>query len=189
MRIFLVSFLLFAFSVPAKSVQGENMYSAQEIIAKLGLEPLDGEGGYFRQTYSRESPGASGHLATAIYYLVTPNGFSALHRLKSDEIFHFYSGDVLEMIQISPKGELTRIIIGADVMHGQVPQVLVPRGTWQGTKLVDGGRWALTGTTMAPGFEVGDFELGDREKLIQTYPQFENDIVRYSRVSGAKANE
>jgi predicted cupin superfamily sugar epimerase len=149
-------------------------FTTQEIISKLNLEPLAGEGGYFRLNYQSEQ-------ASAIYYLVTPKDFSALHRLKGDEIFHFYAGDPVEMVQLSADGALKKTIIGSDFMNGMEPQVVVPAQVWQGIRLVEGGKWALLGTTMAPRFEYEDFELGNREKLSELFPKFAEVIKAFTR--------
>jgi uncharacterized protein len=180
------------FSVAMAQDGGKKMITAEDVITKLGLIPLQDEGGYFKETYKSTSSmpaqifGIDGNgnrtVATAIYYLLAPNSYSALHRLKSDEIFHFYSGDPVEMIQIDPNGNLTKFILGPDIFNGQTPQVVVPKGCWQALRLLKGGSWALMGTTVAPGFEFEDFELGDREKMSQLYPQLRDDIARFSRV-------
>lgn len=172
---------------------------ASDVIRILNLKPLPEEGGYYRETYRSADPGVPtnafgsktnvGRLAsTAIYYLVTPNSFSALHRVKADEIFHFYSGDPVEMIQIDEEGKLTKHIIGSNFVDGQQPQLVVPKGVWQGTRLVAGGQWALMGTTVAPGFEFEDFEGGDRSKMINLFPQHKDDITRFTRELHEKAH-
>jgi predicted cupin superfamily sugar epimerase len=148
--------------------------SADDIRALLRLEPLPMEGGFFRETY--RSPHSS-----AIYYLLTPAVFSALHRLPGDEIFHFYFGDPVEMLQLWPDGSSQRTMIGNDLAHGCEPQVVVPGGVWQGCRLRDGGSVALLGTTMAPGFDVADFELGERLALVSAYPLARETIVRLTR--------
>lgn len=187
--------MLFAFSAaatpPDGSKEGTTMETKDQIIKKLGLEPLPGEGGFYRETYRCEKSlsarelgiDADGKrsLGTAIYYMVTGHEFSALHRLKSEEIFHFYSGDPVEMIQIKENGELRKIILGSDILAGQSVQVVVPAGVWQGTHLVSGGKWALLGTTMAPGFDFADFELGDRKKLLEQYPTHIESIQALTR--------
>lgn len=167
--------------------------TARAIIEKLKLEPLPFEGGYFRRTYECGEPPVSAAqlrrggssprlLSTAIYYLVTPEGFSALHRVKSDEMFHFYSGDAVEMVQIDPQGRLSLHQIGSDILRGEEPQVLVPKDHWQGLRLKPGGAWALMGTTVAPGFEYEDFELGSREELTLAYPDLADVICAYTRL-------
>jgi hypothetical protein len=165
--------------------------TADEIKALLGLEPHALEGGWFAETYrARESlpPGVPGpdragvrSLATAIYYLLTPETFSALHRLRSDEIFHFYLGDPVEMLQLAPDGSGRVVVLGADLATGTRPQVLVPRGTWQGTRLAAGGALALLGTTVSPGFEAEDYEHGRRADLMAAYPAWAQSILRLTR--------
>ena len=140
--------------------------TADEIIALLDLRPHPAEGGYFRETYrsgGESEPGApfSGprSWSTAIYYLLTPETFSSLHRLPGDEVFHFYLGDPVEMLELLPDGRERLTVLGPDV-PSMTLQHVVPGGTWQGSRLVAGGRWALLGTTMAPGFAYEDYETG-----------------------------
>ncbi len=163
----------------------------EQIIAKLGLKPLPDEGGYYRETYHSPIkvplPLGNGNaqvqreLGSAIFYLVTPAEFSALHKIKSDEIFHFYLGDPVEMLQISENGESRKIILGPDILADQKVQALVSAGTWQGTKLVDGGEYALLGTTVVPGFDFADFVLGDKEHLSSQFPHLSGEIAKYTR--------
>jgi predicted cupin superfamily sugar epimerase len=158
---------------------------AQEIIDLLDLKPLVGEGGFFAETYrGNESVaalpvryrGEPRSFSTAIYYLLTPESFSSLHRVESDEVFHFYLGDPVEMLQLFPDSSGKVINLGTDLKAGQRPQVVVPREIWQGARLVDGGKFALLGATVAPGFEYSDFESGRREPLLKLYPQYETWI-------------
>lgn len=171
---------------------GGNQVTAEQIIQKLGLVPLPEEGGYYRETFRSNNgqvkassfgiPSEGTRVAsTAIYYLVTPDSFSALHRVASDEVFHFYAGDVVEMIQIDEAGKLTKFTIGPDIMNGQVPQVIVRAGVWQGLRLKAGGKWALMGTTVAPGFEFEDFEIGEQVRMINEFPEHELHIKQYTR--------
>ncbi len=165
------------------------MVTAQELIEKLGLKPHK-EGGWFAEAWRAPErlavnalpPRYSGarSLSTAIYYLITPQSFSRLHRLRSDELFHFYLGDPVEFLLLTPDGKGTTTIVGPDVMAGQVPQLVVRRGTWQGARLVPGGRFALLGTTMAPGFEYDDFEEGRRPELVAAFPAFRRTIEELS---------
>jgi len=148
--------------------------TAQEVIDLLNLLPLEGEGGFFRQTWMRGD--AASPEATAIYYLVTPESFSALHRLGADEIFHFYAGDPCDMLHIFPDARVERVRLGSDLGVGQVPQVVVPAGTWQGMRLVPGGAWALVGTTMAPGYTPHLFELVRRD-VLQGWPEQVRSVV------------
>ena len=142
---------------------------AAAIIARLRLEPHPKEGGWFRETYRAAETLAPSALpsryrarravATAIYYLLTPTSFSALHRLASDEVFHFYMGDPAEMLLLHPDESGQVVTLGPDVLQGMHPQVVVPRGVWQGARLRPGGSFALLGTTVAPGFDFAGFEL------------------------------
>ena len=163
------------------------MITAEQIKAVLHLEPRPAEGGYFRETYRSTESLPSDSLperyvstrsfSTAIYYLLTPETFSAMHRLKSDEIFHFYMGDPVEMLQLLPDGTGTIITIGQDIMAGMQPQVLVPMQVWQGARLKPGGKFALLGTTVSPGFDYCDYETGYRDLLVAGYPQFQDLII------------
>lgn len=140
--------------------------SAQDVIKHLGLQPLPGEGGYFRQTYV--VPGMDGYPATtAILFLVTPESWSGLHRLVGDELFHVYLGDACQMVVLDEHGNLVEYRLGPDIAAGQQVQVLVPGGCWQGTRLLPGGEhgWALLGTTMTPGYRLDQFDLATPETL------------------------
>ena len=166
--------------------------TSDDVIALLDLLPLTGEGGYYRQTwvsthavgaelaarYGRDKP-----AGTAIYYLVThaPDGFSAIHRLPTDEIFHFYLGDPVEQLLLFPDGRGESIVLGQDLRAGERVQQVVPAGVWQGTRLRAGGRWALLGTTMAPGFDPADLEIGVRADLLRRYPTHAEAIERLTR--------
>lgn len=165
---------------------------AAAIIAALGLVPHPKEGGWFRETY-RTAEGAhvpSGRYggprsaSTAIYYLLTPTTFSALHRLASDEVFHFYAGDPVEQLRLFPGGHGEIVTIGNNLASGQRPQVLVPRGVWQGARLAPGGRYALLGCTVAPGFDYADYEHGKRASLIAGFPDFSEWIATLAADSG-----
>ena len=159
------------------------MLTADRIKELLDLHPLPEEGGYYAETY-RVHPPANGAppardqiprpVKTAIYYLLAPDTFSAMHRLPTDELFHFYLGDPVEQLHLYPDGTGRVVRIGPDLLAGERPQVLAPRGVWQGARLAPGGShgYALLGTTMAPGFDFADYEGGRREELIASYPAF-----------------
>jgi predicted cupin superfamily sugar epimerase len=157
------------------------MLTAQQIIDCLQLVPLTIEGGYFRETYRAPLvlpagglPGEYGsdrNASTCIYYLLTPETFSAIHRVKSDEVFHFYAGDPVEMLQLWPDGTARIVMIHNDLAAGHEPQLVVPAGVWQGCRLAPGGSWALMGCTVAPGFDYADFELAGRAPLIAAHPE------------------
>jgi predicted cupin superfamily sugar epimerase len=167
------------------------MLTAQQVIDRLGLVPLTIEGGYFRETYrSALSIPANAlpndytgdrNVSTAIYYLLTPDTFSVIHRVKSDEVFHFYAGDPVEMLQLWPDSTARRVIIHNDLASGHEPQLVVPAGVWQGCRLIPGGQWALMGCTVAPGFDYADYEPGDRDELIKLYPDHSELITHLTK--------
>jgi len=154
--------------------------TADEIRELLGLEAHPCEGGYFQQTWKSEEaipltalpPRYTGARAagTAIYYLLEPSTFSEMHRLISDEVFHFYYGDPVEMLQLWPDGSSRVVRLGGDLAGGTLPQLVVPKGVWQGSRLVAGGRVALIGCTVSPGFDYADYETGKRAELVREYP-------------------
>jgi len=163
------------------------MMTADQVIHLLSLKPHPEEGGYFKETYRSDEQipqkglpdryQGSRCYGTAIYYLLTPETFSAIHRLRSDEIFHFYWGDPVEMLQLCPDGSGRVLVLGFDISKGMRPQVLVPKNVWQGARLLQGGKWALLGTTVSPGFELRDYDSGQRDELISSYPKFRDFIV------------
>ena len=170
---------------------GAVMITAEKIKSLLNLTPHPEEGGYYVETYRSphhipkevlpEGYEDERLLATAIYYLLTSDTFSAMHRLPTDEIFHFYLGDPVEMLQLLPDGSGKIITLGTDILNGMHPQVTVMKGVWQGSRLLPGGRFALLGTTMSPGFERVDYESGKRDVLIKSYPRFRGLISALTR--------
>ena len=156
--------------------------TAETLIEELGLELLPIEGGHFRQTYKADgtvavaAPGPGDPSvkprSTAIIYLLSPgpDTFSAMHKLPTDEIYHFYLGDPVELLLLKQDGSSEIITLGHDVLNGQYVQFVVPAGVWQGSRLIRGGRFALLGATMAPGYIDEDYIPGDREALIEQYP-------------------
>jgi hypothetical protein len=169
------------------------MLTADQVIEALQLKPLPGEGGYYAETYRSPQMIPASQLAgryggdrcagTAIFYLLTPDTSSALHKLPGDEIFHFYLGDPVEMLQLHPDGSGRRIVLGTDILGDMLPQVVVPGGAWQGSRLRPGGAFALMGTTMAPGFEFADYTGANRDELAARYPQFAGMIAELTRES------
>ena len=149
---------------------------ADEVIDLLGLEPLPGEGGQWAQTWRDEH-------STAIYFLLRPGDFSALHRLDGVELWHHYAGAVVEMLLLEPGGAVTRPRLGDDLAADQRPVVVVAAGTWMAAATC--GDWSLVGTTMAPGYHEAGFELGNRAKLTEAYPEVSADIERFTREAGA----
>lgn len=163
------------------------MLTAERLIKLYNMKPLPGEGGYYVETYrASESIGGSSlperygsdrSLGTAIFYLLTPDTRSLIHRVKSDEIYHFYLGDPVQLVLIHPSGTIKVIFLGQDIRAGQFVQAVVPAGIWQGSFLLEGGQFALMGATVAPGFEFGDTELGRRDELLEQYPQHRDLIA------------
>lgn len=154
------------------------------IIQKLKLEPLEGEGGYFRRIYTSAEKASTTSCASAIYFLITKSEFSALHRLhSSEEIFHFYAGSPCEMIHIYQDGTLIKQIFGPNILKDETPQLVVPKGVWQGLRVLEPGKWTLMGTTVIPEFLYSDFELGKRDELLSLFPQHHGEILRYTRDS------
>jgi len=159
-----------------------------ELIERLGLSPLTGEGGMFRRTYlsgqmlSREAFSnrypEEKPAGSAIMYLVSPRCYSRLHRLPTDEVYHFYLGDAVQLFLIPPEGEPYTVTLGQDIMNGMDVQYTVPAGYWQGSRLVDGGDWALLGTTMAPAYSDSDYEDAPAEKLMAEYSPWAEEIQR-----------
>ena len=163
--------------------------TARYWIEKLGLEGHP-EGGYFRQTYRAEMviakealPGFSGArtASTAIYFLLEAGNFSAFHRLRSDEVWHFYSGSAIVVHVIDPDGKYGKIRLGNDPEAGEVMQAVVKAGCWFASEMAVGAGFGLVGCTVAPGFEFDDFEMGNRAELAQRFPECEPLIQRLTR--------
>ena len=148
--------------------------TADEIKALLRLEPHPIEGGWFRRTYTSDGTVelARGvrHLGTAIYYLLEPGTFSEMHVLDSDETFHFYLGDPVEMLQLYPDRRSAVAVLGPDLSAGQHAQLVVPAGVWQGTRLIGDGKVALLGCTVTPGFDYTDYRSGSYAELAERWP-------------------
>jgi uncharacterized protein len=164
--------------------------AAEYWIERLGLEAHP-EGGYFRQTYRSEMmiahealpAGFSGARAasTAIYFLLEGNNFSAFHRLRSDEVWHFYAGASLAVHVIDEDGGCSEIWLGRDAEAGEVFQAVVKAGRWFASEMRDRKSWVLVGCTVAPGFDFEDFEMAKREELVREYPQHREVIERLTR--------
>lgn len=151
------------------------MLTADDVIRLLDLQPHPIEGGYFRETYrSRATLSAYGSersVGTAIYYLLTPRTVSEMHRLPGDELFHFYLGDPVRMLQLHPDGNAQTLTLGHDLAAAQVPQLVVPGNVWQGSYLLNGTHgYALLGAAMAPGFDYADYATGPRGELTARWP-------------------
>jgi len=169
------------------------MYSSDEWIRLLDLKPHP-EGGYYRETY--RSPertdtcclpsGFKGcrSIATAIYYLLRAGEISAFHRIRSDEIWHHYAGEPLELHMLLEDGEYTIVKLGMELSKGELPQLVIPAYTWFGASTPDGVSYSLVGCTVAPGFDFRDFELGQEDDLLRRFPQHTRAISMLTRDGG-----
>ena len=147
--------------------------SAVDLKRLWNLAEMPTERVFFRQTYVDPKAGSDGKpLCSAIVALVTddPSTFSDMHRLPTDEIWHFYLGDPIELLLLHPDGRDELVVLGPDVLEGQEVQHVVPAGTWMGARLRPGGEYGVWGNTMAPGFILSDFEGASAEELIARWP-------------------
>ncbi len=161
--------------------------SIKDIISKLELHPHP-EGGYFKETYRSDGTINNENLSeayegkrnysTCIYFLLTSENFSALHRIKQDEIWHFYDGSPIRLHIITENGNHSEHIIGRDLNKGEVPQLIVPGGCWFGAEVIDNNAYSLVGCTVSPGFDFKDFELKTRKELISLFPDKKEIIVK-----------
>lgn len=161
-----------------------------ELIATLDLQPHP-EGGWYRETYRAvesiapealpQRYGGPRNYATAIYFLLDSASFSALHKLNSDEQWHFYSGRALTVHVIHPDGRYERIKLGPNLINGETFQAVVPHGCWFGATVDAPGSHALVGCSVAPGFDFADFEMATRTRLYHDFPQHAGLISRLTR--------
>ena len=160
-------------------------------LAKLWIKKLKlqkhPEGGYFTNTYASDKkinlPDYVGFRSTctAIYYLLTGNQFASFHIMKSDEIWHFYSGSSLTLYIIDSKGEMKQILIGPNFDRGERFQVIIKSGCWFAVSINNRNSFSLVGCTVSPGFDYRDWKLGDRKKLLEQYPQHNKIIKKYTK--------
>ena len=159
------------------------MRTAAYWIEKLGLTKHV-EGGAFKETYRSSlvlnnlPPAFKGarNASTTIYFLLQEGEFSALHKIASDEGWHFYEGTSLAVYEIEPNGNLIKHTLGRDFEKGEIFQCTIKGNSWFGSRVEDGG-YALVGCTVAPGFDFEDFELANREDLLRQFPQYEKLIA------------
>ncbi len=156
---------------------------ADDIIKKLNLVPLAHEGGYYKRTWVSDINLDMRPLGTAIFFLLlnTIDGFSALHTLPFPEIYHFYLGDPMELSLFHKNGKVEQIIMGQDILNGELLQFTVPGNVVQGSRIVRGGKFALIGTTMSPGFTFDDFYLNSKEDMVERYPESRELILSLTR--------
>ncbi|MDQ1037347.1 putative cupin superfamily sugar epimerase [Streptomyces sp. V3I8] len=160
-----------------------NDITPEALVAHYRLEPIPEEGGLFRRTWAGPERPDGRPEGSAIVALLTsrPGDFSALHRLPSDETWHFYLGDPLELLLLSPDGTSRTVRLGPDVLGGQHVQFTVPARTWMGARVAADGAWSFFGCTMAPGFTYEGYEHGDGTELAARYPAEAARIAALSR--------
>jgi predicted cupin superfamily sugar epimerase len=188
-RFFSLALLVLVLTTPLRADEDATVATRLKLLRALfDFQPIAQEGGYYFSTYHSEmmvpgsSPGSAQRLAgSAIYFLMGPGDFSALHKLKEDEIYHFYDGSPTEMLLLFPDGTGRVIICGPAFWKGQQPQVVVRHDTWQGSRPLDPKGYSLLGTTMTPGFDPADFNLGKRDELVAAYPKFAAQIKALTR--------
>ncbi|WP_017295801.1 cupin domain-containing protein [Geminocystis herdmanii] len=163
--------------------------NAQFWIEKLNLQKHP-EGGYYKETYRSLDRinqdklltryDGDRNVSTAIYYLLLDEEFSAFHKLKSDEIFHFYSGTTLTVHIIDNQGEYHRFKLGQNPEENEVLQLVIPHGCWFASHVSQPNSYSLIGCTVSPGFDFADFTLGDRTELIKLYPHLTDIITKFT---------
>ena len=164
--------------------------TAQTYIDTLQMDAHP-EGGFFKETYrSRHlinvtqgsgSTPVQRSVSTGIYFLLEKNNFSAFHKIQSDEMWHFYAGQALEVLELNEHGELSCTRLGSDILGGEVHQHVVPANTWFASRVAAGGSFSLVGCTVAPGFDFADFCLADRALLVAAFPQHSQTIAELTR--------
>ncbi|MCL6267857.1 cupin domain-containing protein [Flagellimonas myxillae] len=160
------------------------------LIEKFELAPHP-EGGYFKETYRSKGSIAldalpqeyegSRNFSTSIYFLLTSDTFSAFHKIKQDEIWHFYAGSPLMLYIISESGELSEHCIGNDFEAGEVPQLVVPGNHWFAAQTIEKDSYSFVGCTVAPGFDFADFVLPERKELLEKFPEHSKLIAKFTR--------
>ena len=166
------------------------MICAQQLIELYNLQPHP-EGGWYKETYQSKEQidanslperfGGSRAFSTAIYFLLEQGNFSAFHRIKSDECWHFYAGDPLVVYVLQQDGTLDEIMLGNDITNGQLFQYVVPANCWFASRPATNSRFCFVGCTVAPGFDFADFEMADAAVLSALYPQHQTAIQELCR--------
>ncbi|MFV1884180.1 MAG: cupin domain-containing protein [Balneola sp.] len=162
----------------------------KELVEKLDLQEHV-EGGFYKETYRSEGIIKKGstpedftgdrNFSTGIYFLLTSDNFSAFHRIKQDEMWHFYEGSPLTIHMIDESGDYSFQRLGLDLENLERPQFTVPKNTWFASEVEDPNTYCLTGCTVSPGFDFEDFELAERKSLIQAFPEHKEVIHRLTR--------
>jgi uncharacterized protein len=166
------------------------MKTAEYWIEKLELLPHP-EGGFFKEVYRSSESVNKEHLperfsgernfSTSIYFLLKSDNFSSFHRIRSDEVWHFYEGSPVMIYMINEKGELNEVLIGRDPDKGEKLQYTVPAGDWFAAEVIEEDSYSLVGCTVSPGFHFEDFELAEKDQLVQKYPQHKKIITLLTR--------
>ena len=164
--------------------------TAAAIIDRLKLTSHP-EGGFYREVYRSDELLASEslperykeahYISTSIYFLLESNDFSAFHRIRSDETWHFYLGSPVTIYILFPDGNLEEVNMGNNLIENQVLQYTISRNCWFAAKVTAGNSFALVGCTVSPGFEFSDFELAVRDKLIESFPDYKQLISELTR--------
>jgi uncharacterized protein len=162
--------------------------TAAYFIEKLQLQKHP-EGGYFRETYRSEENILQPHLpkrfhgnrsfATAIYFLLNGNEFSAFHKILSDETWHFYAGSPVTVYMIDEQGNFSQQTIGSNPEKGETFQFTIPANTWFAAEVNDKTGFCLAGCTVTPGFDFADFQLAEKAALLQQFPQHQSLIEKF----------
>ena len=161
----------------------EHALTAADVIRILDLAPLQVEGGYYRETYTSElhlpanvlppEIGSNRSATSVIYYLLTADSKSRLHRLVTDEMWHFYLGDSVDLYFFGPHDDYAKIDLGHGILQGQTVQAVVPARSWFGARLQAGGEWALMACSLAPAYSEEDFSMPDAaefDALVARFP-------------------
>lgn len=162
---------------------------SQHWISKLNLNPHP-EGGFYSEIYRSDEVllstsindryTGSRSVSTSIYFLLEGNQFSAFHKIKSDELWHFYDGSAIKLYLISEDGKLEIKKIGININENEVPQITIPKNMWFAAEPIYKKSYSLVGCTVAPGFDFNDFELGERKDLLKNFPQHKNLIIQFT---------
>jgi len=165
--------------------------NAEHYIHQLNLLPHP-EGGYYKEVYRSalsissgalpQSFGGNRQICTSIYFLIEQGNFSAFHRIKSDETWHFYDGSALEVIELAAHGQLKKTAIGRNLEKDEQLQYTVKANTWFASRVKESGDFSLVGCTVSPGFDFEDFEMAQRSKLLENYPQHKIEIISLTRI-------
>ena len=167
-----------AVAAPSNHTLKEEKMDPQKLVEHFSMSPHP-EGGFFAETYRSQGaipadalPGFGGtrNFSTGILFLLRRGEYSHLHRLKQDEMWHFYLGAPLRLAIVRPDGTAEEVLLGQDVLNGQYLQYTVPGGCWFGATPAEGSDFALVGCTVAPGFDFADFEMADPDVLGQNFP-------------------